>query len=557
MITGARPGLRHPRGAFWALAFATAWSCALGAGCSKRKPADAPELEQRVPYAQLAFTTGEVSLLEADGSTRPAKPGPLPPGGRLITRPGARAVLTTADGVRVEVGPDGQLEWQTDGDRFVVVPGRAVVVSQPPADNRRRLFTLAIKTPNGMMHVPAEGAEAAFDVGSTRTRIEMRFGHVVFFSNKKRKIELRVGDRIDLSIAGIEIVRSDGSRQTLGDDGEEAHIQGKPEAPAATTAEAKAAPPPVPAPAPTPAPAEKDEPAADNPYGGRPTADDSTPLPAPQRAALVLPMAIDLRVFGDAPGEVTLTWPTSPPIARLEVARDHRFRQVVMAGVPTGEHVNLAPPRTGSLYWRVLDEHAQELKRGKAKFYRDSPSDAGGGGRAVVSDIGGAAKLFYQRVVPVTFTFTSHPRAASYRLRVTAVGEGQKPVFNAKVREAQHTLKAGVLRDGQYVWSATPLDASGAPLGDARENRLTINYDNATVDLTVNKPRRGERVRGREVQVKGVAPLESKLFVNGQRAPLDAKGRFDFRVARSPALIFRLVTSEGETFWVRGLRTGT
>jgi hypothetical protein len=540
VITGARSGVRHPPGALWALALATAWSCALGAGCSKRKPAEAPGLEQRVPYAQLAFAAGEVSLLEADGSKRPATPGPLPPGGRLITRPGARAVLTTADGVRVEVGPDGQLEWQTDGDRFVLVPGQAVVVSQPPADSRRRLFTLAIKTPNGMVHVPPEGAEAAFDVGSARTRIEIRFGHVVFHSKKKRQIELRLGDRIDLSIAGIEIVRSDGSRLTLGDDGEETHVQGKPEAPAATTAEAKAAPP-----------------AADNPYGAPPTAGESTPLLAPGRAALVLPMAIDLRVFGDAPGEVTLTWPTSPPVARLEVARDHRFKQIVMAGVPTGDHVNVAPPRTGSLYWRVLDQQAQEIKRGKAKFYRDSPSDAGGGGRAVVSDIGGAAKLFYQRVVPVTFTFTSHPRAASYRLRVTAAGEGQKPVFNAKVRQAQHTLKAGVLRDGQYVWSATPLDASGAPLGDARENRLTINYDNATVDLTVNKPRRGERVRGREVQVKGVAPLESKLFVNGQRAPLDAKGRFDFRVARSPALIFRLVTPEGETFWVRGLRTGT
>jgi hypothetical protein len=556
VITGARPGLRHTPGALWALALVAAWSCALGAGC-KRKPAEAPGLEQRVPYAQLAFVSGEVSLVEPDGTRRPAAAGPLPLGGRLITRPGARAVMTTADGVRVEIGPDGQLEWQTDGERFVLVPGRAVVVSQPPADNRRRLFTLAIKTPKGMLQVPAEGAEAAFDGDNVRTRIDMHFGHVVFHT-KKRRIELRMGDRIDLSIAGIEIVRADGSRLTLGDDGAEAPIQGKTEPAAATTAEAKPAPAkPAPAPA-KPAAEEEDEPADDNPYGARPAADETTPLPAPAQAALVLPMAIDLRVFGDAPGEVTLTWPTSPPIARLQVARDHRFKQIVMAGVPTGDHVNLAPPRTGSLYWRVLDEQGQEIKRGKAKFYRDSPSDAdGGGGRAVVSDIGGAAKLFYQRVVPVTFTFTSHPRAASYHLRVSPPGEGQKPVFDAKVRQAQHTLKAGVLRDGQYVWSATPLDGSGEPLGDARENRLTINYDNATVDLTVNKPRRGERVRGREVQVKGVAPLESKLFVNGQRAPLDAKGRFDFRVARSPALIFRLVTPEGETFWVRGLRTGT
>ena len=33
MITGARPGLGHTPGAFWALALVAVWSCALGAGC--------------------------------------------------------------------------------------------------------------------------------------------------------------------------------------------------------------------------------------------------------------------------------------------------------------------------------------------------------------------------------------------------------------------------------------------------------------------------------------------------------------------------------------------
>jgi len=270
-------------------------------------------------------------------------------------------------------------------------------------------------------------------------------------------------------------------------------------------------------------------------------------------------MASDLRVFGDSPGEVvTLTWPSSGEMVLLQVARDHQFKQIIMAGAPTGQHVNVSPPRVGSLYWRVLDPQLNELRRGKVKFYRDFNADPTTlGAKAVVSDIGGAAKLFYQGPVPVTFTCTSHPRAARYHLRVVPVGEGAKPVFDGTVRKTQHTLKAGTLRDGEYVWTATPLDASGAPLGDPRESRLTINYDNATVDLSISKPRSGERVRGPDVQVKGVAAPRSQLFVNGTRAPLDHRGRFDFRVARSPALIFRLVTDEGETFWVRELRTGS
>src|SRR5215207_6258687 len=116
-MIGATHRARQARRGFWILAVAAAWSCTLGPGCSSRKPVPPPALEQRVPYAQLAFATGEVSLVDADGISHPAAPGPLPPGGRLVTRAGARALRTTADGVRVEIGPDGELEWQTNGEQ--------------------------------------------------------------------------------------------------------------------------------------------------------------------------------------------------------------------------------------------------------------------------------------------------------------------------------------------------------------------------------------------------------------------------------------------------------
>jgi hypothetical protein len=56
----------------------------------------------------------------------------------------------------------------------------------------------------------------------------------------------------------------------------------------------------------------------------------------------------------------------------------------------------------------------------------------------------------------------------------------------------------------------------------------------------------------------GVAPLGSRLFVNGRPAPLDAKGRFHMKVEAAPALVFRLVGRGGaESFWLRRLEVRT
>jgi hypothetical protein len=529
----------------------------LFAGCSRSKQQEVQPLEPREPLADLAFVHGEVTVVEADGTRRPAAAGPLAPGGRLVAGRGSRAVVKLADGGRLEIGENGQLDWQSSGEELVVVPGRAVIVSQPPANKGNRPVTLVIQTPYGIARVPAEGTEAAFEVVDGRAEIDVRLGRVDFQDKKGKRIELKVGERIEVMLAGVEIIRSDGSRTKLGaeevqakapvqpaDEAAHAPSEGESESEAegeaepegeGETAAAAAAPKPQPAPGPPPV------------------------LPAPPPAPLVLPMATDLRVAGDPVQEVTLTWPESLNPGLVEVARDHLFRRIILAGVPQGAHVNVAPPRAGSLYWRVLDNQGSELKRGKAKFQRDLQADSGGRGsaQAVVSDTGAAAKLFYQSPVPVTFTYTPHPHAAGYHLHIARAAGKKAAVFDGKVRKAGHTLKAGTLRDGQYVWKATPLDASGSPIGEGRENRLTISYDNASTDLDIRKPRSGQRVQSSQVQVQGVAPLGSKLFVNGKRAPLDSKGRFDFRVDRAPALIFRVVTPDGDVYWVRGLRLGT
>jgi hypothetical protein len=285
-----------------------------------------------------------------------------------------------------------------------------------------------------------------------------------------------------------------------------------------------------------------------------------TSLPAPAPASLVLPMATDLQVHGDRLEEVSLSWPAGVTPARLEVARDHRFKNITLSGRPEGRHVNVTPPRLGSIYWRVLDEEGREVRRGKARFAPEGgASRQGRGASAVVADSGTAARLYYQSGAPaVTFAFTPHPRAVRYQLRVVKLGPKQKTILERTERAPRYTVTAGALRDGEYSWKATPIGAGGKPLGVSRDNHLTVTYDNAQVQLVIQRPRSWQRVEGPTVRVQGVAPLDSRLFVNGQEAPLDNKGRFNFPVDRASAVIFRLVGPSGnETVWVRGIKAGS
>ena len=88
-------------------------------------------------------------------------------------------------------------------------------------------------------------------------------------------------------------------------------------------------------------------------------------------------------------------------------------------------------------------------------------------------------------------------------------------------------------------------------------NKLDIIYDNSMTTLAILRPKPGERAAGSTVRAEGVAPLGAKLFVNGQPAPLDAKGRFGLDVPHSASLVFRVLDGAGrESYWVRVLKNG-
>src|SRR6185436_8203099 len=116
----------------------------------------------------------------------------------------------------------------------------------------------------------------------------------------------------------------------------------------------------------------------------------------------------------------------------------------------------------------------------------------------------------------LTLAFTSS--GERYRVRVARAAAPDKAILERIVTEPRTEIAAGILVEGNYVWSATPIDADGRPTAHRPLNKLELAYDNARSTLAIT--------RVSDSAVEGVAPLGSQLFVNGSAAPLDEKGRF-------------------------------
>ncbi|MBI5547181.1 MAG: hypothetical protein HY901_25145 [Deltaproteobacteria bacterium] len=279
------------------------------------------------------------------------------------------------------------------------------------------------------------------------------------------------------------------------------------------------------------------------------------------RPLLVLPAGRRVRVFssgnGNALREVGLSWPSSEEGRTVEVASDPAFKELLLRGAVTGTMLVVAAPAMGELHWRVLGAGPEPISRGQARFAPEKMVETVGGHPVnEVSETGLKATVYYQSVLPaLVFAYPAVDGAAKYQVRVFRADDLKTPLVDKTVAERRCAADPGKLREGSYLWNATPLGPGGAELAGGRMNKLDIVYDNAMVSLTIQQPQRGEAVTGGEVLTRGVAPLGSKLFVNGQPAPLGNQGRFELRVPRASTLVYRLVSSDMvESYWLRSLR---
>ncbi|MFN0061521.1 MAG: FecR domain-containing protein [Myxococcaceae bacterium] len=307
-----------------------------------------------------------------------------------------------------------------------------------------------------------------------------------------------------------------------------------------------------------------DQPEARIPAGERVTVRGTTVTTAApvKTVGLTLPSRRQQRVFGAAAlSEGTLTWSGGAPEYRVKVARDPEFAKPWIEGLARGPSVTVPLPSEGALYWLVTTPAGEEVARGNASFGAEpSRTDL----KLLRNDVvEGAEKttIFYQDKPPaVTFRFRPEEGAAAYRLGIFKTADLRRPLVERTAEETDLKLESGLLSEGNYVWSVEPRASDGTVLrATGRMNKLEMVFDNAVPQLTVLSPRAGEVARVR-VPVRGIAPLGSRVYINGKAAPLDDKNRFEtvgFPVGSPPVIIFR-VTRPGEpdAFTVRVLRQG-
>jgi hypothetical protein len=259
---------------------------------------------------------------------------------------------------------------------------------------------------------------------------------------------------------------------------------------------------------------------------------------------LTLPAGRNTHVYWARAGDVALTFPAGDGV--MEVANDPQFLSLLVSAAG-GELIVVPAPLKGALYWR----RRGDAESSGARFERDEDATAVGAKSDTVAETGLKSTVYFQSAVPtLTFTFPPKEGAASWRFRVYAVSDLKTPVVDRRVNENRTVVESGSLKEGNYVWSAIAMDRAGLEAPGGRMNKMDIVFDNSVTRLVLSSPREGERAS----TATGLAPLGSRLSLNGKSVQVDSAGRFSVPLGGSSLLVFKLVTKDGaESQWVRRL----
>lgn len=278
------------------------------------------------------------------------------------------------------------------------------------------------------------------------------------------------------------------------------------------------------------------------------------PLPAPP---LVLAPSRRIRVYTDGLPLVGLAVPENAQGAKMEIADDAAFSEPRLTGRAPQKVAIVEAPSRGQLHWRFLAPEGEVLAQGQANFEPDRGRSIlnASAPLAEVTETGLKAAVYFQGAPPaLRFSYLAREGAAKYRMRLYAAEDLKNALVEKTVSGTSVTIEAGLVREGNYLWYAAPLDAAGKELSGGRMNKLALEYDNSRRGLAIAKPRQGARVGGGRIETRGVAPIGSKLFVNGRAVDMDEKGRFTYLAPGAATLVYRVVDKGGERYWMRTLR---
>lgn len=276
------------------------------------------------------------------------------------------------------------------------------------------------------------------------------------------------------------------------------------------------------------------------------------------REVVTLPSKQGLRVFHPGVPRVALTWEGQDKAYQVTVSQEPGLTAPLIHGIVHQRYVNVDAPARGSLFWKVEDEAGKTIDSGSASFSPEVRRSDLERQRNVVNDGSEKTTIFFQDKPPsVTFIYDPDTEAGQYRLSVYKEGQLGSPLVERLSKEEQVVLPEGALGEGNYMWSVTPLGKNNEELRGGRMNKLQIVYDNAVLRLLITAPQNGA-AGGANVPVKGVAPVGSRVVLNGKAVELGEKSRFDTVAAPvgRGVLVFRLFQGAAESITVRTVRRG-
>lgn len=270
------------------------------------------------------------------------------------------------------------------------------------------------------------------------------------------------------------------------------------------------------------------------------------------RPGLVVNAVPRVRVYAAGVKDLALLLPDDTN--RVQVAREPDFAAPFITGT-VGKQVVVPLASKAPLHFRVVDAQGQPTKQGRIDFLPDLASARDTATRTdTVTETGQRATVFYQSKVPaLTFQFLAQADAKAWRFRLYSAEQLKTPIIDRKANETRLVLEPGVLKEGDFLWSATALDGNGAEKAGTRMNKLSVVYDNARTSLFIDRPLNGEHSEA-GTTASGVAPRSAQLFINGKLVRPDDSGRFSVKVGAVDQVVFRVVTGETEAWWVRRLK---
>jgi len=178
-------------------------------------------------------------------------------------------------------------------------------------------------------------------------------------------------------------------------------------------------------------------------------ADAVVPLPS-WPVTLLEPAAMHRSLFHGAAPAITLRWQTSPPGARLQVARDRLFAFLTLEVAASGTERLLEAPGAGVSWWRIVDAAGAPLSESR-RF-------------SLIEDLAPAPRLPKPGQVlqappgtRVEFAWTPLPGVSRYLLEVSS-SQGFAPVAMTETVSGTQVKVPVSLPEGSWYWRVRGAD---------------------------------------------------------------------------------------------------